>query len=89
MAEIPGQFLSYMKSKGIKPNPPISRPPRPDGSVQHQQPPPYPTPTAGTAPYPTTQPPYPLPPTSGGGGAPYPSAPYPSQPMAPPYPTGP
>ena len=78
-----------MNSNGIKPNPPISRPPRLDISPPEQQLP-YPT-APGNTPYFTTQqqPPYPPPPTAG-GSAPYPtqSAPYPSQPMTPPYPSG-
>ncbi|XP_065898751.1 copine-9-like [Dysidea avara] len=76
LAEIPGQFLSYMKSKNIKPNPPVTRPP-PQLGGQSQAP--YPLPPSGTTPYP--QPPYP---TTGTAGS---SPPYPTQQQQPPYPT--
>ena len=77
LAEIPGQFLSYMKSKGIKPNPPVSRPP-PQLGGQSQAP--YPPPS-GTTPYP--QPPYP---TTAEGPPPYPTQQQPPYPAS--YPTG-
>ena len=66
LAEVPGQFIEYMKKRGIKPNPPVSRPPqleqqRPQSNLSQPQQPaavataPYPPPQ--TAPYPTQQPP--------------------------------
>jgi len=79
LAEIPGQFLSYMKSKSIKPNPPVSRsPPQLGGQSQA----PYP-PSSGTTPYP--QPPYP---TTARGTPPYPTQQQPQYPtqQQPPYP---
>ncbi|XP_019852495.1 PREDICTED: copine-9-like isoform X2 [Amphimedon queenslandica] len=103
LAEIPGQLLSFMRSKGIKPNPPPLRAqqsfreggpgqaPYPSGGPGQA---PYPTGGPGQAPYPTGGPgqaPYP---TGGPGQAPYPTggpgqAPYPTGgPGQAPYPTG-
>ena len=65
LAEIPDQFIHYMKKRGIKPNPPVSQPaqlePQPlqNLSQQPQQPVTVQTaPPPQTAPYAAHPPPY-------------------------------